>query len=305
MEVTAALAQLGGSADARSLRELVSRRKLRKAVVRGTSYATVPGRMRCPTLDAAMSAVRAAHGARSHLSAALHWGWELKQAPALPMITVPRGRNLSERRRIGMQVFWAQLTEAELEAGVTAPLRTVIDCAQRLPWDVALTVADSALRSGAVTREDLLNAADAAPARHRRRACGVAAAADARSAGPFESVLRAIALQVPGLDVVPQVAVGRRDLIGQVDLADVDLGIVIVIEAGSWAFHGNRTAFDKDVRRYTAMTREGWLALRFLWDEVMRDPDYVWSVLQDAVRLRTCRAGWSLSAALGYVDPPS
>ena len=129
----------------------------------GTSYATGPGSYALPTLDAALSAVRAAHGARSHLSAALHWGWELKAAPPLPMITVPRGRNLSERRRIGMQVFWAHLTEDELEAGVTAPLRTVVDCAQRLPWDVALTVADSALRSGAVTHEELLNAAEAVP----------------------------------------------------------------------------------------------------------------------------------------------
>ena len=202
-----------------------------------------------------------------------------------------------------MQVFWAHLSDDELEAGVTAPLRTVIDCAQRLPWDVALTVADSALRSGAVTHEDLLNAAEAAPARHRRRVYGVAAAADARSAGPFESVLRAIALQVPGLDVVPQVLVGRRDLIGQVDLADVRLGIVI--EAESWAFHGNRTAFDKDVRRYTAMTREGWMVLRFLWDEVMREPDHVRSVLQDAVRLRSGGPGWSFSAALARVEPPS
>ena len=92
-------------------------------------------------------------------------------------------------------------------------------------------------------------------------------------------------------------------MIGQVDLADVHLGIVI--EAESWAFHGNRTAFDKDVRRYTAMTREGWMVLRFLWDEVMRDPDYVRSVLLDAVRLRSGDPGWSLSAALAHVDHPS
>ena len=127
MEVTEALAQLGGSAELRSL-ELVSRRKLRKAVVRGQVVRHRPGSYALPTLDAALSAVRAAHGARSHLSAALHWGWELKAAPPLPMITVPRGRNLSERRRIGMQVFWAHLTEDELDSGATAPLRTVVDC---------------------------------------------------------------------------------------------------------------------------------------------------------------------------------
>ena len=72
MEVTEALAQLGGSADTRSLRVLVSRRKLRKAVDRGSVVRHRPGWYALPTLDAALSAARAAHGARSHLSAALH-----------------------------------------------------------------------------------------------------------------------------------------------------------------------------------------------------------------------------------------
>ena len=47
------------------------------------------------------------------------------------------------------------------------------------------------------------------------------------------------------------------------------------------------------------------MVLRFLWDEVMREPDYVRSVLQDAVRLRSGGPGWSFSAALARVDPPS
>jgi hypothetical protein len=47
----------------------------------------------------------------------------------------------------------------EIVAGVTGPLRTVVDCARVLPFDSALAVADSALRSGNVRRADLTRAA--------------------------------------------------------------------------------------------------------------------------------------------------
>jgi hypothetical protein len=86
--------------------------------------------------------------------------------------------------------------------GVTTPVRTVIDCA-RLPFDEALPIADSALRSGLVTREelDVVQVRGAGAGSVRR----VLRHADGRAANPFESVLRARAIEV-GLDVEPQVA---------------------------------------------------------------------------------------------------
>ena len=174
------------------------------------------------------------------------------------------------------------MSDDELAAGVTGPVRTVIDCARTLDFDAALAVADSALRSRAVRREVLIDAAAASPRTGRKRAMSVAAAASSKAANPFESVLRATALDVPGLAVVPQ---GRVGTVGHADLVDADL--LIAVEAESFAFHALEEAFRYDVRRYTAMTRLGWLVVRFVWDDVMHRPAYVRDVLSDIVALRT------------------
>ena len=51
-------------------------------------------------------------------------------------------------------------------------------------------------------------------------------------------------------------------------------------------FHAQPEAFRYDVRRYTAMTRAGWLVVRFVWEDVMHRQAYVASVLADLVGLR-------------------
>lgn len=76
------------------------------------------------------------------------------------------------------------------DAIATDPEQTVVDCARDLPFPVALSVADSALRHGVEpARLDAAAAAvrGAGAARVRR----VVALADLRAANPFESSLRA------------------------------------------------------------------------------------------------------------------
>ena len=63
-----------------------------------------------------------------------------------------------------------------------------------LAFDEALAVADSALRSGAVTAEELRSASARLRGTGSRAARLVAQYADHRAANPFESVLRALAL---------------------------------------------------------------------------------------------------------------
>lgn len=94
--------------------------------------------------------------------------------------------------------------------------------------------------------------------------------ADGRAANPFESVVRAIALDVPGLRVTPQGKVGD---LGWADL--VDERRRLAIECDSWAFHSSREAFRRDVRRYTAMVCAGWTVVRFCWEDAMEHPDRV------------------------------
>ena len=93
-------------------------------------------------------------------------------------------------------------------------------------------------------------------------------------------MLRAICLEIPGLLVEPQVWVGET---GRVDLLDARNNLIL--EADSWEFHGEQSAFVRDVRRYTCFVRLGYAVVRFTWEEVMFEQDYVRAVLTDMVRL--------------------
>jgi very-short-patch-repair endonuclease len=96
-----------------------------------------------------------------------------------------------------------------------------------------------------------------------------------------ESVLRAIAIDVPGLRVEPQVWV---DDIGSPDL--LDRGRRLVIEADSFEFHGRRRALTRDCERYKAFALSGWVVVRFSWEHVMFQPAYVHDVLAAVVDAR-------------------
>ncbi len=105
----------------------------------------------------------------------------------------------------------------------------MLDCARHLPFDEALAIADSALRWGVVTAEELgaFGARGAGAAKVRR----VLRCADARAANPFESVLRAHCLDA-GLEVEPQGALDLGTGVIHPDL--VERRRRIALEADSW-----------------------------------------------------------------------
>jgi len=273
VHVTQVLARLGGVADAGDLVAATSRKRVRAALASGDIVRTRRGRYALPTASAAVRAAHALHGVISGISAAAYWEWELKQPPERPCITVPRKRSVAPARRAGVDLLWRDLPPADIQAGiVTRPVPTVITCARDLPFDEALAVSDSALRRGDVTRDELLLQAGTLT-RGRSKVLRVLEAADWRAANPFESVLRAIALDVPGLEVRPQVEIDDRGFFCRSDLVDVKRRIVI--EADSFEFHGHRAALRNDCRRYTALAIRGWTLVRFSWEDVMLHPEYV------------------------------
>jgi very-short-patch-repair endonuclease len=219
----------------------------------------------------------------SHLSAAIEHGWKVKWPPEQPTVTLPRNR--SRTGVDALEVHWQDLRPLQVHRGVTRPVETVIGCARTYDFDVALSVADSALRERAVSRHQLLDAAEASPRTGRAKALRVVRAADGRAANPFESCARAIAAGVAGLRVEPQVWVPG---VGRVDLGDMALGIVV--ECESYEFHSDAKSLERDVRRYTACARRGLVVVRFTWKEVMLDPDYCRRALQDVVDLRLQQA---------------
>jgi very-short-patch-repair endonuclease len=284
MEAVEALRRLGGVGSFAEIVSLSSRRQLRTAI-EATEIARV-GRARYVLADVVRSRRRAAEvaGVLSHLSAAQHWGWKVKWTADRPWVTVPRNRKVDRTVQARLQIVYADLSDGEVVAGVTSRLRTAIDCARRLPFDEALSVADSALRAGDVTKDELVTAATEVRGPGATSCRRVAAEADGRAANPFESVLRAIAREVDELALVPQQPVPTSGLTYHPDLVDVARGIVI--EADSWEFHTDPEAWSRDCVRHTLMSARGWLVLRFTWAQVMHSPSYVRDAMAEAMSTR-------------------
>lgn len=287
MDAAEAVRRLGGVCTWRQLRRAVPWRRIASAVEAGEVVRLRRGLYGLGGADEAMAVARRLTGTLSHRSAALHWGWKVKATPRRPDVTLARHRRLPRGAPEVATVHWRNLPPDHLRPHVTSPARTVVDCCLDLPLDEALSVFDSALRSGLPRREVTALAMTLGP-RQRARVLRIARQADPRAANPFESVLRAIALGVPGLTVEAQVRLRYDDLYARVDLADESLRIVI--EADSHEFHAERRAFDRDCRRYDELTVRDWIVLRFTWEQVMFHPDWVRQVLSAAVGLRRRRS---------------
>jgi very-short-patch-repair endonuclease len=272
-----ALTRLGGVADRKTLLRLTTRRRLRTAVAHGEIVPAGDRGFALVTAQVGLRAARSVNGVASHESAAIYHGWKVKAPPERAAVIVPRHRAVPSHKRRGIELRYRNLEEHEHDGLATCKARTVIDCAKDLPFDRALAVADSALRNGDVTQEQLIRLAHALQTNGRAQALRVAHAADGRAANPFESVLRAIALDVTGLHVEPQVTISEYGWSGTPDL--VDVARRIVIEADSFEFHSSRAALRKDVARYTALVIRGWRVVRFTWEQVMFEPGYVRSCL--------------------------
>ena len=266
------LEQLGGVASRRQLLEHLTPAQLRAAVEERVFVRIAHGLYARPEVAEAEVSARALSGVLSHTSAALHHGWAVKTPPMLPHVTVPRHRKVSGVRRKGVDLHYRDVRS---DGVATTPEQTVVDCARDLPFDEALSVVDSALRSG-VGRATLLRAAERSPRTGRPRVVRVVGAGDARADNPFESVVRAIAWEFPSLRLEPQVTIAGY---GRPDLYDESLGLIV--ECDSFSFHSERAAVVKDVERYNAAEIHGLGLLRFAWEHAMLRQDYVRDTLRE------------------------
>lgn len=272
MDPVAALTRLGGIAGTRAVLALTSRRQLRTALGGGSVVRVERGRYALPAADAMRVAAAGLTGVVALRSAALHHGWAVKLLPPLPEVAIGTKRRVPAGRRAGVRVLWVDLRPEDVVDGVTSPLRTCLDCARRLPFDEALAVLDSALRSGLVTRVELDALAACVRGAGADGVRRVLAAADGRAANPFESVLRALCLQA-GLAVEPQAAITLATGVVHPDLVCRERSLVL--EADSWTWHAGREAHTRDCARYNALVLADWRVLRFTWEQVMLSPAYV------------------------------
>ena len=212
------LLELGGIATRGTLLRSCERVDLDRAMAAGDIVRIARGRYALAVVDEDVRTTARLGGVLALTSAALHHGWAVKTVPDRPHLMLSRGRHIDARDR-SAHIHWAELAPEDVEDGVTTPEVTLAQCMRRLPFDEALAIADSALRSG-VPRSALQRIADAARGPGAVKIRRVATCASAEAANPFESVLRATALDVPGLAVRPQVTIREPDIVAVVALAE-------------------------------------------------------------------------------------
>ena len=283
MSPAAVLRRRGGFATRAQLLDVCERRDVDAALASGTIVWLSRGRYGLPELDVAIATAHGLNAVLSHTSAALWHGWEVKATPSRTDVTVPRRRRISAGPLV--RAHKCDLPARDVVEGIaTSVERTLGDCLRSLPFDEALSIADSALRHG-VDRSVLVEVAHAVRGRGHSNALRVAGKADGEAANPFESCLRSVAVRVPGLEVRPQrLVVGTRQTV-RPDL--VDERMRIVLEADSFEWHGDRAALRRDARRYNFLVVDDWLVLRFAFEDVMFDQGYVFDVLHSLVDTRS------------------
>ncbi|TCC58589.1 hypothetical protein E0H73_25010 [Kribbella pittospori] len=276
------LARLGGWATFAELSALTSRRAVAAALEQGEVRRIALGIYALPELPVDLAAALAYDGVRSHLSAASTWQLPLLVVPEKPHVTVPPNRH--PRPGPPAVLHWAAVDADERRDRTTSLLRTVVDCARVLPFGEALAVADAALATGYLNREELLAATVAMRGPGCPNARRTALAATGLSGSILESMLRALLID-EGIDgFEPQVPVTNG-----LFRARVDLGhrlARVALEADGFAFHGSRRDFAADCHRYDELVAAGWLVLRLTYEHIIGDPAWVVATVRAALAQR-------------------
>lgn len=232
---------------------------------RGVDADVVPA-VRAALLELGPSAAAAGR------TAAVLRGWGLLQEPRRTTeVVVPHGH---DRTPLGVRV--RQARGLHLEAlvplrglaplQVTTAVQTVVDCALALPLLDATVVADSALRAGDVTVDDLQDAVARLPGRRAAvRARRVVEGCDPDCGSVLESAQR-VRMVLAGLGGFATQVVLRPFPVLRVDFCFADARLVVEVDGARWHPEPQR-----DRRRDNALAALGWRVLRFTWHEVVGD----------------------------------
>lgn len=179
-------------------------------------------------------------------------------------MTVPR--TWGHARAVAVKVHRRGLIPGEHDGVATGLARTVLDCARELDLREAVVVGDAAVRSGlalGALHRAALKATGPGSAALRR----TVALVDGRAESPIETCLRLLALPLAVVDLqVPIAGVGRVDML---------LDGWLVLEADGFEHHSTRAHYRVDRRRADALAAQGFVLVRFSYEDIVHRPDYV------------------------------
>ncbi len=236
-----------------------------------------------PAVRAALLELGPSAAAAGRTAAVLR-GWGLLREPRRTLeLVVPHGH---DRSPLGVRVRQARQLHVEAlvpvrglaAVPVTTAVQTVVDCALALPKVEATVVADSALRSGDVTVDDLREAVARLPGRTAAaRARRVVEGCDPECGSVLESVQR-VRMVLAGLDGFATQVVLRRFPVLRVDFCFAAARLVVEVDGARWHPEPQR-----DRQRDNALASLGWRVLRFTWHEVVRDSAGVVAAVRTAL----------------------
>jgi very-short-patch-repair endonuclease len=238
-------------------------------------------------------------------TAAACYGWGLLVEPGRTVeVAVDHGRGavaapgVRAWQRRSAAVLLHTVLEDTAPMLLTAPVQTVLDCALGLPLVEAVVVADSALRAGDVTVDELRRAAASMGGqRDARKARRVVDLCDPESGSVLESVLRVRLVLAGCTGFASQVVL--RDVEGavlRVDFCFAAAGLVVEADGARW--HPDPA---RDQARDNDLAALGWRVLRFTWRQVVHEHEAVVRQVQAALACGTpslqLRDGSALAAA--------
>lgn len=282
MELKQALQQCGGAAPWGQLRGLGVPAHVVKSA-RSSGLIVGRGAFALPDAPPPLVAAVRLGGVVSHTSAAkLHGFPSWREDPTLHVITAS-GARASEP---GLLLHRARLTPDDVDGlrAITAPLRTVVDCARMLPLVEAVIVLDAALHLRRVRPAELRAAADSARGHGAARLRQAVRFADELAASPLESVLRLL-LELLGCQIHSQVYLRG---VGYVDLL---VNGWLVLEADGYEFHSNRKAYREDRSRGNGISEHGLVLLRYTYEDLRARPGFVLAQVERVLVLGPPRAG--------------
>ena len=225
----------------------------------------------------------------SFMSAAAWFGIDLPLPPTAVHVTAPRNRGRRIDAVKGVRIHRATLGFDDVwvfrGCPVTSPLRTALDLARHLPLEQGVAVVDAFLRKGLLTADEFAAGAHRARGPGRRRIQMVAILVDPKSESILESLTRVLLWRHGLCPTHSQYPFRDRSsgLTGRLDFAWPHLRVAL--ECDGYEFHAAREPFQRDRRRWSALSRRGWHAGVVTWFDVTRDPGYVVHLVRDLLAL--------------------
>lgn len=239
-----------------------------------------------PALPDAQVIAASWHATISYESAAAWLGVDTPAPAGVLHVTVPRPRGRYAEKVPGIRLHRADIAPWDIVvvrgARVTSPLRTAIDLCRHAPLEEAVAIVDAFLRRRAFTIGAFLDAARRSKGPGRLRIQTASRLVDPQSGSILESLTRVLmwrdGLPLPQTQVTVR---GPGGWIGRVDFAWPDHKVIL--ECDGYEFHAAHEPFQRDRRRWSAITVAGWQLVVVTWFDVTRDPAYVLSSLRSVL----------------------